>query len=49
MIMREYCQIPMEMLWLVGCSVRRERGWGNPECQQQETEVCPYIEGCTTE
>jgi hypothetical protein len=22
---------------------------GNPECQQQKTEVCPNIGGCTTE
>jgi hypothetical protein len=37
------------LLWLVGRSVRRERGWGNPECQQRITEVCPYIGGRTTE
>jgi hypothetical protein len=37
------------LLRLVGRSVRREWGWGNPECQQQITEVCPYIRGCTME
>jgi hypothetical protein len=31
------------MLWLVSHSVRRARGWGNPECEQRITEVCPYI------
>jgi hypothetical protein len=37
------------MLWLVGHSVRCEWGWGNPECQQRITEVCPYDGGRTME
>jgi hypothetical protein len=37
------------LLRLVGRSVRREWGWGNPECQQRITEVCPYVGGRTTE
>jgi hypothetical protein len=40
---------PPSLLRLVGRSVRRERWWGNPECQQRVIEVYPYDEGRTTE
>jgi hypothetical protein len=37
------------LLRLVGCSVRRARGWGNPEVNNEITEVCPDDEGRTME